>query len=164
LVHCPLAHLEAQQQLHVDELQTLLLENANVHSTHRELRETVTTLDSQIAAVRRRIPNEPLEATFLSDATSIAQEEELLIDNFRRLSIERLPEYSEVDVVISGRGSYAGICRFIDRVSQLARLSTVRRCSIKTDVSATSYPFEVVYSLQFAMQSAKQPAAEGASP
>jgi Tfp pilus assembly protein PilO len=160
-VYCPLRDHQSSQRVRIEELQTLLRNNANVHTAHRELRGTVTELEEQIAAVRRRIPNEPLEATFLSDATSVAEQEQLQIENFRRLAIDTFPDYSEVDVVINGRGSYASICRFMHRVSQLDRLSTVRRLTIESNnTTAPHYPFEVVYSLQFGMQSAIAPKKE----
>lgn len=152
LVYSPLQRREATAHNRIVELQTLLYRDANIHRAHRELQATVAHLESQIASVRQRIPIDPLEATFLGDATSIAEQERIAIDNFRRESLEHFPEYSQVEVVISGRGSFASICSFLHRVSQLERLSTVRQMSINSSGSNGSYPFEVVYSLQFGMQ------------
>ena len=163
-VYVPLHAREHAQQARIEELRDLLQDNVNVHTTHQELRATVEELEAQIATIRRRIPAEPLEATFLSEATSIAHEEQLQIDDFSRLSIGTFPNYSEVDVVLQGEGSYASICRFVHRVSQLDRLSTVRQLSIESDLDENRYPFEVVYSLQFAMASAMDNATNGEAP
>lgn len=161
LVHGPLQRLEESQVRRIDELQILLHDNENVHISHRTLRATLTEMQEQIDAVRRRIPTDSLEAIFLSDATSIAKQEGLQIEDFRRLAVENLADYSEVSVVVHGRGTYASICRFLHRVSQLDRLSTVRRLAIASD-SAQPYPFEVVYSLQFGMRAAN--AQDGGAP
>ncbi len=163
-VYSPLHAREDAQQARIGELRNLLQNNVNVHTTHHELRAAVEELEGQIATIRRRIPDEPLEATFLSEATSIAHEEQLRIDDFGRLSIETFPNYSEVDVVLQGEGSYTSICRFVHRVSQLDRLSTVRQLSIESDLDENRYPFEVVYSLQFAMTSAIDNATNGEAP
>lgn len=154
LVHCPLHSREKQQEERIEHLQKLLAIDSNVHTAHRELRKRVEELNAKIDTIRRRIPVRPLEETFLSHTTDIAKEERLAIGNFRREDSKDFPDYSEVDVVISGQGSYGSICRFLHRVSQLERLSTVRKLSIESDADDGNYPFEVIYSLQFGMQTA----------
>ena len=157
MVHKPLHSREQHQEQRIAHLQKLLAIDGNVHAAHRDLRLRAVELNSQISTIRNRIPVSPLEETFLSNTNNIAKEEQLAIGNFRRDKTKSFPDYSEVDVVISGHGTYASICRFLYRVSQLERLSTVRQLSIESDSANPEYPFEVIYSLQFGMQTEVKP-------
>lgn len=157
LVHRPLNSREQNQKQRIAHLQQLLAVDSNVHAAHRQLRREADELNAQIATIRERIPVSPLEETFLSHTNNIAKEEQLAIGNFRRAKTKDFPDYSEVDVVISGQGSYASICRFLYRVSRLERLSTVRQLSIESNPGSNEYPFEVIYSLQFGMHTDVEP-------
>jgi len=161
LVQKPLYQRQAWQRQRIEELETSLQDLANVYTAHEELAQTLDGLQSQIATIRRRVPADALEATFLSVATAIAEEEQLDIDNFRRIAITNFDEYSEAKVEISGAGHYAGICRFLDRVSSLERLSTVRQMSVQSSRDTNAYPFDVVFALQFGMQTKSSASIEG---
>ncbi|QDU54770.1 type 4a pilus biogenesis protein PilO [Aeoliella mucimassa] len=160
LYHVPLHNRESEHRERIANLSVLLNDNTNVHAMHRQLRETKTHLEDQIAGIRRRIPISPLEAQFLSETTKLASQHRVIIDNFRRQEIASFKDYSEVDVVISGRGSYSSVCQFLHGVNQLERLSTVRSMSLKRSDVEGVYPFEVVYSLQFGIQTDLEPPAE----
>ena len=152
LFHVPLHRHEDEQLAKIADLQVLLHNSSNVHTTHRTLREAMNSLQNQITEVRRRIPNSPLEGEFLSDATRLALEEHISIETFHRQNMTSFSDYSEVDVVLQGRGSYASICRFLFRVTELDRMSTVRSMTIERDAVEDMYPFKVVYSLQFGIK------------
>ena len=119
LVHCPIELRGEAQRDRINKLQVELNDNSNVYATNRKLKSTLGDLQEQIDTIRRRVPNEPLEAQFLSDATTIAEEERLDIIDFHRQAIDNFADYSEVEVVIRGQGSYDSICRFLDRVNKL---------------------------------------------
>lgn len=161
LVQKPLYQRQAWQRQRIEELETSLQDLAHVYTAHEQLTQTMEQLQSQIATIRRRVPADALEATFLSVATAIAEEEQLDIDNFRRIAITNFDEYSEAKVEISGAGHYAGICRFLDRVNSLERLSTVRQMSVETSRDNRAYPFDVVFALQFGMKTKASASAEG---
>ncbi len=152
LFHVPLHRHEDEQLARIADLRVLLHNNTNVHTSHRTLREAMHKLQNQITEVRQRIPGSPLEGEFLSEATRLALEEQIIIETFHRQNMTTFSDYSEVDVVLQGRGSYASICRFLFRVSELDRMSTVRSMTIERDGAEDSYPFKVVYSLQYGIK------------
>lgn len=154
LVQRPLQSRQAWQRQRIEQLEARLEDLADVYTAHEELTQTLGELQSQIATVKKRVPPDALEAKFLSEATAIAEDELLDIHNFRRVVITDFENYSEAHVEISGAGNYAGICRFLDRVNRLERLSTVRKMSIESDRDTEAYPFGVVFALQFGMQTA----------
>lgn len=162
-VHGTLRQRHEAQHGRIEALEVLLRDHAQVHAQHRRLTGKLQGLNSQIETIRRRVPSTPMEADFLSTASTIAEEERVAIQDFRRESTLEYEDYSEATVVIRGTGSYASLCRFLDRIGKLERVSTVRKMSLKSGVRDSGYPFEVTYALQFRMQTGGDDDATSAS-
>lgn len=148
-VHCPL-HAKADWQRHrIDYLEKELSYTSAVNKAHRKLTAGLEDLHEQIKTVHRRVPDGPFEAEFLSSVTAIATRQGVEIKNFRHTDEVEFDEYSELVVSISGVGGFENVCRFLDQVNSLDRLSTVRRLSIRSTDDKNLYPVEVTYALQF---------------
>ncbi len=154
LVHRPLVSSSSARQVRINTLERQLQGHTNVQASHQQLQAKLRELRSQIDTIRRRVPDHSLVAEFLSDATRIAQEGQLAIHHYRRNATHQFDDYSEVEVMIQGHGSYESICRFLHQVNQLDRLSTIRQMEIELSTDSNRYPFEVHYALQFGMKTA----------
>ena len=151
-IHRPIEHRSHDQQSEISQFKIQLKSYTNIYATNHQLKESLQHLRDQIATVHRRLPNAPREANFLSNTTRIAEDEQLNIIDFQRGEITEYDDYSEVKVVIRGQGSYPSVCRFLDRVNKLERLSTVSQMTIDSTSNSEGYPFEVHYALQFGMK------------
>ncbi len=101
-------------------------------SEQARLAQSATRLERQVASLARRVPNEPLEGEFLSQVAAIAGQVGLKIGNYRPGVIRIREGHSHMEIQLSCVGPYRSLCRFLDRIAALERLSRV----VQMEVSA----------------------------
>lgn len=101
-------------------------------SEQARLQQSVTRLEQQAAALARRVPSEPLEGEFLSQVAAIAGQVGLKIGNYRPGVIRIREGHSQMEIQLSCVGPYRSLCRFLDRIAALERLSRI----VQMEVSA----------------------------
>jgi Tfp pilus assembly protein PilO len=116
-------------------------------SVTREARESLTTevhnLETVLTNVRERIPNSPNETLFLKQMTEAARKTNVTIRAYNRGSIQEFATYSQLEVHIAGDGGYEPICRFIEQLSQLSRITAIEELKISVRAGDKSYPMEM---------------------
>ena len=107
---------------------------------HRRLLSALAKIERDAAALQRRIPEEPLEADFLAELTTAAQQVNLQIQNYQPGIVMVEPTCSQLEIVLSGLGSHQSICGFLDRLTRSPRLSRVLTLEIDAAADGELYP------------------------
>ncbi len=137
----------------IDQLTTLLGESALVQRENRDLQQELNSLEASIAAIRERLPHKLRREEFTGDLYRIAQEVGLHVLEFRWGATEVTPSYTQAKVQLECDGSFASICRFLDELSQLTRITDIAQLQLKTDTESPNRPFQVTLVLHYGIDS-----------
>jgi Tfp pilus assembly protein PilO len=76
------------------------------------------------------VPEEPLEAEFLSQAAAAAAQVGLKIRDYRPGVVSARENCSQMEIQLSCAGQYASLCRFLERLASLDRLWRITHAEI----------------------------------
>jgi Tfp pilus assembly protein PilO len=151
-VHAPSVDTVADISSQIMELK-LLIQNAPImREQHRTVSEKLDEVTTRIAKVQARVPRDPDAGQFLKDVTALATEEQFAIKDFTPDKPLERNGYAEMQVVLKGSGSYASICRFVDRLSKLKRLSKVKDLTLSAEGDASEYPMTATLVIYFGLR------------
>jgi len=162
LMHAPSTENIASTTAQIVELE-LLNQNAPVmRAQHQNVSEKLHEVTTRIAEVQARVPRDADAGDFLRDVTRLAGEEQFSIKDFTPDKPQERNGYAEMQVTLKGVGSYASICRFVDRLSKLKRLSKVKDLSLSAEADTSEYPMTATLVIYFGLrgkesESAKSP-------
>jgi Tfp pilus assembly protein PilO len=141
-LYSPLENRIFDTVVQIDEL-TLSRQNAAaIRKEHERLSSRLEDIEARYAALQRRVPANADAGSFLKQVSEIADQEKLVISNFQPANSVEGNNYAAMEILLEGRGSFAGICSFFDRLAKLQRLSKVRSLSIVVDEFAEMYPIQ----------------------
>jgi len=149
LVYQPLIRQREEHATRLEQLDMLLTRAGAIQNEHRQLRHQLTTMQEAVSRVHDRIPSEGLEDEFVDDLGRIASEVGVEIDDPRLAPENQSATHSEVAVSVRGYGSYAGICRFLQSVDQLARITKVAQIELGSRENSTDYRFRTTFILYY---------------
>jgi Tfp pilus assembly protein PilO len=139
----------------------LLIENAPVmREQHRKVTDKLDEVTSRIAKVQGRVPRDADAGAFLKQVTELASAEQFAIKDFTPDKPHERNGYAEMQVTLKGSGSYASICRFMDRLSKLKRLSKVKDLSLSAGGDASEYPMTATLVIYFGLRGKEAGAAK----
>lgn len=155
-VYRPLMAAKRQTQNRMAELERLLGTSGEARSEHHSLSVTLEELEERSQSVRQRVPQRPEEAEFLRGLSSLAEQSELTIKDYRRQGVENRPTHAELVLNVSAQGRYESICRFIHGLESMPRIATIRRLLIdaKNDTGVYAIDFTLVLYFDLKQQSA----------
>lgn len=96
-----------------------------LRNEHARLTRLAEEVQQKAEALARCVPEEPLEAEFLSQVTAAAQASGLKLGDYRPGVIATQAGRSQLEIQLSCEGPYRGICAFLDRLASMERLSRV---------------------------------------
>jgi Tfp pilus assembly protein PilO len=152
LAYLPLVQEEQRCVARMAEIDKLLNESGKVRAAHAQFKDSVAKIRDRAEALRQRIPDRPCETEFLEQMNQAADEEGLEIRDYRRGAVTVEDAHSFLEVHVLGAGSYPQICRFLDRLAKLPRISTVEKVTITADSTAKTYPVDLTLRLYFGAQ------------
>jgi Tfp pilus assembly protein PilO len=161
LVLRPLDGRVSECRQDIDHYQSLLDKGAEVRAEHDRLAKALSAIQDKAVSIQKRIPDESSEAEFLSQVAGAAGQVGLQIRDYRPGVTSVKPAYSQMEIQLSGQGTYKSLCRFLDRLASLPRLTHV----VNLDVGAAQgdeYPITVTLVVFFHMTQAPdgKPASE----
>jgi len=161
-LHAPAIEAIANTSTRIEEL-TLSAQNAPViREQHRKASDKLREVTTRIANVQRRVPRDANAGEFLKEVTQLASSEQLAIKGFQPEKPENKAGYAEMRVTLSGAGSFASICTFVDRLTKLTRLSKVRDLTLSASDTGTEYPMTATLVIFFGLRGDDpEPAEEG---
>ncbi|MCI0334352.1 MAG: type 4a pilus biogenesis protein PilO [Planctomycetes bacterium] len=152
LVHAPTVDAIADTSSRIEELK-LSIQNASImRDQHRKVTDQLSEVTARIAGVQRRVPRDADAGEFLKEVTQLASEEQLVIKDFTPEKPEHRNGYAEMQVTLKGSGSYASICKFVDRLSKLKRLSKVKDLTLSAEGNANEYPMTATLVIYFGLR------------
>ena len=135
-------------------LEKLLSTADQVRTDHRRRRVSLTKVQLRAEALARRVTAQPREDEFLRQVATAAKSTGVSLKTFNPGPHQDKNGYSQMTIDLSGQGSYAGICGFLDDVDHLPRLSKVSQLTVSPSEAEESYPFTltlvVYYNLKLA--------------
>jgi Tfp pilus assembly protein PilO len=152
LVHAPSIEVIASTSAKIVELE-MLIQNAPVmREQHRKVTDKLTEVTTRIAQVQGRVPRDAGAGQFLKEVTALATEEQLAIKDFTPDKPQERNGYAEMQVTLKGAGSYASICKFLGRLSQIKRLSKVKDLQLSAGDDASAYPMTATLVIYFGLR------------
>jgi len=149
LLHAPIVHAIFEMSTRIEEVMLSVQNAPLIREQHEKVSSTLADVERRIANVQARVPNDAGAGQFLKEVTWIATEEQLAIKNFQPEKPGNKTGYAEMEVTLKGEGSFAGICRFFDRLTKLTRLSKVKAITVTAGDSANGYPMTATLIIYF---------------
>ncbi len=115
-----------------EQLQQLLRSAPRVRTEFAETNHLATEAGRRAAEAEQKLPAQPHEADFLAEISNLAHETGLRIQDYRPGAIKSANSCSQMEIGVVGQGTYESICRFLDGLTRLPRLSTLSRLEIKS--------------------------------
>jgi Tfp pilus assembly protein PilO len=161
LLHAPTVRDIFDTSTRIEEVM-LSVENAPlIRTQHEKISKTLAEVERRIENVQARVPNEADAGEFLKQVTRIANEEQLSIRNFQPEKPADKSGYAEMEVTLKGEGTYASICRFLDRLNKLTRLSKVKALTVSANDATSKYPMTATLIIYFGIKSTADGGSEG---
>ena len=128
------------------------LERAHdVQREHREWKRQLSDMEGRFANVMARIPAEASESNFLAQLSELAQRTGLTIQDYRPGAVSQQEEHREMEISLSARSQYAGLCEFLAELESLPRLCRITQLNVSVPKSDTpeTYPIEMTLRIYF---------------
>jgi Tfp pilus assembly protein PilO len=101
-----------------------------LRARQQELDRRWAALAQDAAALGKRVPDEPLEAEFLSQVAAAASQVGLKILDYRPAVAGAQESCSQIEIQLSCSGPYRSLCGFLQQLAALERLSRVTHAEI----------------------------------
>jgi Tfp pilus assembly protein PilO len=152
LLHAPLIREMERTNADINEL-TLSIQNAAaVRDQHEKVSERLAAAKEQIATVRKRVPQDADSGQFFDEVSKIAADASLSIKNYEPTKAVVKDGYAQMEVTLTGRGNYASICSFFDRLANLTRLSKLQNLTLTASGDAAEYPLTATMIIYFGLR------------
>ena len=152
LVYLPLAQKQSACVAQIAVVDGLLENSGEIRTAHANFKDSLAKIRDRAEALRERIPDRPCETEFLEQMNEAANQEGLEIRDYVRGEVTVKDTHSHLDVRVSCAGSYTQICRFLDRLARLPRISTIEKATITPDVAQERYPADLTLRLYYGAQ------------
>lgn len=136
----------------IDQLNLLLSQSAVVQREHHRLLQELDALEVSVADVRRRLPHELRQEEFASDLSRVAESVGLYLEQLHWGKPQVTPTYAHAEIQVDCNGSFDSICRFLDEVSQLARITDVSHLQMAADPESANHSFQVSFVLYYSVK------------
>lgn len=132
-----------------DELRQLVERAPEITTEHRSLDERLAACRKQTSELWQRIPAAPRESDFLAQVCQLAERTGMHVADYQPGTVEQRENHHELEVRIATRGEYPSLCRFLEQIDQIPRLSRMTHLDIAspTDESLT---VDLTYRIYFA--------------
>ena len=135
------------------QLDKLLATADSVKQKHQSLRKKLADLEQQAATMHRRLPYKMQQEQFEHSVRQAAAKAGFHLEIATWHTPDPTPSHSLAEVSVDGVGSFASICRFLDKINHLARITKISRLQLDSDPKSESYPFQVTFVLVYGIQS-----------
>lgn len=152
LVHAPAVDELTETAARIEELRLSLRNAPLARQQHQKVSRQLHEVKERIAAIQRRVPREPNAGEFLKEVTQLATTHQVTIKDFHPDKPQVRDGYAELQVTLKGSGSYASVCTFLERLSNLTRLSKVKDLTLSATDSADEYPMTATLIIFFGLQ------------
>jgi Tfp pilus assembly protein PilO len=124
---------------------------AEFKNQHTQLSQQLSQMETRFGELMTRLPSEADESEFLAQLSGLATQSGLVIRDYRPGSVVAREEYNEMEIDLSAKGPYGGICNFLHGLESLPRLCLVTDLTIAgtTEPAEDIYPIDVTLRIYF---------------
>lgn len=133
----------------IAQLQQMLRLAPQVRSQNQSYKAELASLKQSVEETQKRLPKELREHEFLEQVREIADKSNIEIQNYQMGAVDQLESYSKAQLTFHCHGSFDSICRFLDEIDHLARITDVANLQIETSDNFSRYPLQVTFVLYF---------------
>jgi Tfp pilus assembly protein PilO len=133
----------------ISQLEQLLKRAPHVRSENQTYKAEIASLKQSVEETQKRLPQELREHEFLEQVRAIAEQTGMELQDYQMGDIEQLESYSKAQLTLQCHGSFASICRFLDEIDHLARITEAANLQIETADNFNRYPLQVTFVLYF---------------
>jgi Tfp pilus assembly protein PilO len=123
-----------------------------IRREHERLSGQLKGIQARYAALEARVPINAEAGLFLKHVSEIAREEKLAIGTFQPAQSVEGDGFTAMEVMLDGKGTFASICSFFDRLSKIQRLSKVKDLSVAVDPTSDEYPMQATIVIYFGLK------------
>jgi len=152
-VYCQLHERSVADYERAEQLQLLLASSSQVQRVQRPLREELSKLELEVAAIRGRLPDTFDKTAFVREVCEAADATALQVLDYRLSAPQLGPSFSSTEVSLVCTGSFASICRFLQEIDQLARVTEISKLDLASEINSDEYPFQVTFVLYYGAKS-----------
>jgi Tfp pilus assembly protein PilO len=116
---------------------------------HREMKSRLAQLTAAAARTRARMPVELSAGEFVEQATRLAAELGLEVQQCQTGPPQTYEQHATIEVSCRMVGSFASTCRFLAAIDQLPQISEVWRLEVTGTTSSAEYPVQVTFQLYY---------------
>ena len=149
VIYRPLNLRQAEHVARYEQLVMLTAHAEKIQRQHTALRRELASLIQVADAARGRLPSEAREDAFVSDVRRIAAETQVELNDHRLEPPQRFVTHSQTAIRCDCTASYASICRFLQQVEQLARITKIARLELQSRDNSGVYPFQITFVLYY---------------
>lgn len=151
--------LEAVGQ-EIEQLDTLAERTSEISTKHQELEKRLALCRQNTSELWQRIPSAPRESDFLAQVCQLAERTGMQVVDYHPGIVEQLENHHELEVKFRTHGEYKSLCRFLEQVDRIPRLSRMTHLEIVAQ-STDTLSVELTYRIYFAPPRAVPAAKKG---
>lgn len=120
------------------------------------LRIERTGFETRLKTLLDGIPESVQDSQFLGQVATLARESDLLLEQFRPGSIEKVGDYQQLEIELTASGTHTSICRFLDGLQRLPRMCRVPELHIDASRETEVFPVSLKVLIFFAPDESKE--------
>lgn len=148
-VYAPLQEDVAERNDRITRVSLLTARGEQFARIHRETSDRLEELRARAAAARAKMPHEISASTFVEEATRLATQFDLAVQQCTTEMPQRRDDHATIDVSYRLAGTYASICGYLAAVDQIPQMSRVTRMELARSPESDDYPLTVTFQLYY---------------
>lgn len=148
-VYAPMERDIEEISLRVARVAQLHARGDAIAQEHRDVKSRLAVLTDAAAETRARMPRELSAGEFVEQATRLAAELGLEIQQCQTGPPQTFEHHATIEVSCRMLGSYASVCRLLAAIDQLPQLSKVWRLEMTGAPTAAGLPVQVTFQLYY---------------
>lgn len=142
-------------------LEQLIRKTSEIALKRQTLESELKQSEQATEELLQRIPTAPRESDFLAHVCRLADRTGMAVANYHPGVIEARENHHEMEVKLSTRGEYASLCKFLEQVDHLPRLSRLTQLEVATPAKGEELTVDLSFRLYFAPPSETDTAKKG---
>jgi Tfp pilus assembly protein PilO len=159
-LHAPALREIAETSARIDDLLASVRNGPITRQHHKIAVDKLHEVTTRITDLQRRVPRDAEVGAFLKEVNRLADEGQLAIKKFHPEKPETKAGYAEMQVTLTGQGSFGSICKFVDQLTKLTRLSKVKDLTLSVADNATEYPMTATLVIYFGLRGTGETSAQ----
>lgn len=143
--------LNAQTEVYL--LKELVQQSPTINQTNRQLKQKLADVIQQADEMDKRVPVAPRESDFLAEITHIAEDVKFEIVDYHSGTILNFDSHREMEIKVNAKASYESLCRFLERVDDIPRLSRLIDLEVSTDATQEKVTVILSFGIYFSPKS-----------